>query len=360
MFFSILVVYFFSDAAPLVISNCTFQDNHKSGVSFKDYTGNMIIDTTTVARNKEEGITAERIFGTLTFNNSHFINNSANGLAIVDSSLNSCNLHEFSAKGNAQNGLHFKRVSFKGHVSQSEFVGNHKNGFAIANGAGEVKFVNVTAVLNTNSGVRIYDGHVASSFKDCNFSNNREDGCFISNQEGAHQFFNCTATSNLRHGVSLFDPQSSSSSSLKYYFKQISLIDNTINDNSQYGVRLAPEGHSDDSNSAVNITLIISKNQFMRNRRGGIFLSPDQYWWQTPRGLIAIVTNNHFEQNKVSSFYINCARSFGLKAVIESNHFTNNTDKVLTMVDDNKCGKNHKRSSVDVSINKKHIHKEPR
>ncbi|XP_078343106.1 protein bark beetle-like isoform X1 [Oculina patagonica] len=338
------------DAASLVISNCTFRDNHKKGVSLKNFTGNMIIDKTTVARNNE-GITAERILGTLTATNSHFINNSANGLEILNSSLHSCNLHELSAKGNAENGLNFQRVYCKGRVSQSEFVGNHKNGFAIANGAGEVNFLNTTAVLNTNSGVRIYDGQVASRFKDCNFSSNMEDGCFISNQEGAHQFFNCTATSNLRHGVSLFDPQSSSPS-LKYYFKQISLINNTINDNFQYGFRLAPEAHSYYSNLAVNITLVISKNQFMRNRRGAIFLSPDHFWWPKPRGLKAIVTNNHFELNKGNAFYINCTRAFGLKAVIESNNFTNNTDQVLTMVDDNKCGTIDKRSSVDVSIDK--------
>lgn len=181
----------------------------------KDFTGNIAISSTTVYRNKREGMTAEEIFGTLTAIDTQFINNSANGLEILESSFLSCN------------------------VTDSTFDNNAKNGLVIKNGTGEVEFQNITAVLNTYSGVRIHDGKVSSDFRFSNLSNNREDGCSISNQVGAHQLFNCTASSNLRHGVSLFDPRHYNPSP-RYYFTHFSLIDSTVNDNIQYGVRLAP------------------------------------------------------------------------------------------------------------------------
>ncbi len=297
-------------------------------------------------------MTAELISGTMTATNTHFINNSANGLGILDSSFLSCSLHQLSAKGNIRDGLYFQRVALKSNVSQSVFNGNTYNGFAISNGAGEVEFRNITAVLNRYSGVRIYDGQVSSSFKSCNLSENQEDGCSISNQAGSHQFSNCTANYNLRHGVSLFDPRYYTP---KYYFNQISLRDSSINDNTQYGVRLALE-YQHSSDSTMNVTIVITKNRCMRNGRGGMFLSPDYYWWywysQKPRRVEAIVTNNHFEQNKVNAFYVYCTGGLGLEAVIESNTFINNTDKVLTLLDNNNCGANYRSTPVNVKIDK--------
>ena len=343
--------HIFSDAPSLVISNCTFRDNHGKGVSLTDFSGNTIIDTTTVIRNSAGGMTTERISGTLTATNSHFINNSANGLEILDSSFLSCNLHGLSSKENEGNGSYFHYVaSLDSKVSHSVFVGNVHNGIAIANSASQVAFRNVTAVLNKYSGVRNHDGQVSSSFESCDLSNNREDGCCISNQAGAHQFFNCTANSNLRHGVSFSDPYQHSSSAPRHFFNQISLIDNTINDNTQYGFKLAPEGQY--AGDAPNVTMVITNNQFMRNSRGGIFISPANYWWTKPRRVQASVTDNHFEQNKVNAFHVFCVY---LEAVIESNRFINNTDKVLTLMNNNRCRLNKKRDSnlnpVNVEIN---------
>lgn len=191
-----------------MISNSTFNDNHGKGISLKDFTGKVAISTTDVFRNKGEGMAAERISGEIAATNAHFIDNSANGLGIFDSSFISCNLHELSTKGNVRNGVYLQSVGLRSNVSDSVFDGNTLHGFAITNGAGEVEFRNITAVLNTHSGVRIYDGKVSSNFRFSNLSKNREDGCCISNQAGSHQFFNCTANYNLRHGLSLFDVRS--------------------------------------------------------------------------------------------------------------------------------------------------------
>ncbi len=295
-------------------------------------------------------MTAERISGTITATDNHFINNSANGLELLDSSFLSCNLHQLYAKGNIHNGLYFQRVALKSNVTDSSFDENAYNGFESANGDGEVEFRNVTAVLNTQSGVRIYDGNVSSNFRFSYFSNNREDGCCISNQAGAHQFFNCTANSNLRNGISLLDPPFYTVP--RHYFKQFSLIDSTINDNIQYGARLAPE-FMYISDSAVNVTVAISKNQLMRNSRGGIFLSPVYYYfWYQPRRVEAVVTKNYFEENKVKAFHVYCTGGIGLLAVIESNKFINNTDQVLTLIDDDNCGTNYRSNPVNVKIEK--------
>ena len=314
--------------------------------------GNTIIDTTTVIRNGAGGMIAERISGTLTVTDSHFINNSANGLKILDSSFLSCNLHGLSSKENEGNGSYFHYVSsLNSDVFHSEFVGNTHNGFAIANSASQIAFRNFTAVLNMYSGVQIHDGLVSSSFESCNLSNNREDGCCISNQDGTHQFFNCTANSNLRHGVSFSDPHRRlhSSSAPRHFFKQISLINNTINDNSQCGFKLAPEGQ--DASDSANITMEITNNQFMRNSRGGIFMSPEYYWWTKPRRVQASVTANHFEQNKVNTFHVSSC--VYLEAVIKSNRFINNTDKVLALMNNDRCGSNKGRdlNPVKVEIN---------
>ncbi len=313
-----------------------------------------MISATAAFRNKEEGLNAERIFGTLTVTNTHFINNSANGLRILDSNFLPCILHKLTTKGNVHNGFYLQRVGLKSNVSDSAFDENAFNGFAIANGAGEVEFRNITAVLNTYSGVRIYDGKVTSYMKFSNLSNNKEDGCCITNQAGAHQFSNCTANANLRHGVSLFDLRLRSS---RYRFKQFSIRDSTINDNTQYGVSLAPEGiYPTDIDSTVNVTMAIANNQFVRNRRGGIFLSPN---WDNvddgcvelkPRRMEAIVTKNYFKENKVNVFYMYCVRAFGIDAIIESNKFINNTDKVLTLVDNNNCCYTCENVAVNVTI----------
>ncbi|KAJ7370758.1 hypothetical protein OS493_030189 [Desmophyllum pertusum] len=345
------------DVISLLVSNCTFNDNQGKGVYLKDFRGNLAISTTAVYRNKGEGMTAERISGTITATNTHFINNSVNGLAILDSSFLPCNLHELSTKGNVHNGLYLQRVALKSNVSDSAFNENFYNGFEITNGAGKIEFRNITAAWNRYSGVRIYDGKVSSNFKFCHLSNNREDGCCITKQAGAHQFLNCTAHSNLRHGVSLFD----SGASPRRQFAHFSLEESVITDNTQYGVKLGPECQYW-SDSAVNVTMVITKNRIERNNKGGIFLSPDSRTWNwysqlKPRRVQTIVTNNHFEENKVNAFYVYCTGFLGLDAVIESNAFINNTDKVLTLLDNNNCGANYKSNPVNVRIDKNNFTK---
>ena len=338
-----LIFHIFSDAPSLVISNCTFHDNHRKGVSLIGFWGNTTIDSTTVTRNRAGGITTERVSATLTATNSHFINNSANGLEIFDSSFLSCNLHGLSSKENEGNGSYFHYVaSLDSNVSHSVFVGNAHNGIAIANSATQIAFRNVAAVFNKYSGVRNHDGQVSSSFESCDLSNNREDGCCISNQAGAHQFFNCTANSNFRHGFSFLDFHQASSSAPRHFFKQISLISNTINDNTQYGFNLAPEGLY--ASDPANLTMVITNNQFMRNSRGGIFISPANYWWTKPRRVQASVTENHFEQHKVNAFHVFCVY---LEAVIESNRFINNMDKVMTLMNNNRCRSNKERDPLN-------------
>ena len=333
-----MTFHIFLDVPSLVISNCTFRDNHKKGFSLTDFLGNTIIGTVTVIRNNAGGMTAERISGTLTATNSHFINNSANGLEILSSSFLSCNLHGLSSKENEGNGSYFHYVgSLNSNVSRSAFVGNAHNGIAVVNSASQIAFRNVTAVSNKYSGVQIHDGQVSSNFESCNLSNNREDGCCILNQAGAHQFLNCTANSNLRHGVnvSFSDPSSAS----RQFFKQISLIDNTINDNAQNGFKLALEGRY--VRNSANVTMVITNNQLMRNSRGVIIMFPNYYRLRVQ----ARVTDNHFEQNKVNAFQVSsCAY---LEAVIKSNRFINNTVKVLTLMNNNRCGSNKGRVEIN-------------
>ena len=337
-----------------MIANSTFKDNHGKGILLKDFTGKLAISTTEVFRNKGEGMTAERISGEIAATNVHFINNSANGLAIFDSSFTSCSIHELSTKGNVRNGVYFQRVAFRSNVSDSVFDSNSLHGFAITNGAGKIEYRNIIAVLNTYSGVRIYDGKVSSSFRSSNLSRNREDGCCISNQVGSHQFFNCTANSNLRHGISLFDVRTTNRyAPPRHQFTHFSLEESTIADNSQYGLKLGPECQYW-SDSVVNVTMTVSKNQIARNNKAGIFLTPDSCSWSSyslrPRRLETIVINNYFEQNKGNTLYVYCTGFLGLNAVIESNTFRNNTDKVMTLFDNNNCGANYKSNPVNVKI----------
>ena len=335
-----------------MISNSTFNDNRGKGISLKDFTGKLAISSTEVVRNKGEGMTAQRISGEIAAANVHFINNSGNGLAIFDSSFISCTIHKLSTKGNVRNGVYFQRVAFRSNVSDSAFDSNSLHGFAITNGAGEVEFRNITAVLNGYSGARIYDGKVSSNFRSSNLSSNREDGCCISNQAGFYQFFNCTVNYNIRHGVSLYDLRSSSSNApLRHH--HFSLEESTIAENTQYGVQLSPQCQSA-SDSVANVNISIIKNQILRNNKGGIFLSPYSCSWGSnsykPRRLQTVVNKNHFEQNKGNALYLYCTGFIGLDAVIESNTFVNNTDKVMTLLDNTNCGRNHRSNPVNVKI----------
>ena len=337
-----------------MISNSTFNDNHGKGISLKDFTGKLTISSTAVVRNSGEGMAAERISGEIASTNVRFVTNSANGLTIFDSSFTSCSIHELSTKGNLRNGVYFQRVGFRSNVSDSVFDSNALHGFAITNGAGEVEFGNITAISNTYSGVRIYDGKVSSTFRFSNLSKNKEDGCYISNQAGFYEFFNCTVNSNIRNGISLHDLRSFSwNAPLRY--RHFILEESRIADNTQYGVKLSPQCQYK-SDSVVNVTMLIMKNQILSNNKGGIFLCPDSCSWSShslkPRRLEAVVSNNYFEQNKGSAFYVYCTGFLGFDAIIESNTFINNTDKVLTLLDNSNCGTNYKSNLVNVNIDK--------
>lgn len=344
-----------------MISNCSFSDNRGNGAILKDLTGNVEISSTSVFRNKADGIAAERVLGTITTTNTSFINNSAHGLAILDSSFSSCKLNQVSTKGNSRNGLYLQRVALKGNVSNSLFHGNGLQGFAFNNGAGEIEFRKIRAILNRYSGVRFYDGKASSKFFFSNLTSNNEDGCCMSNQGGTHQFFNCTANSNVRHGVSLFDVRRRySTEPPRHQFIEFILIDSVIKDNTQYGVKLGPECQYW-SESAVNVTMTMNRNHIWRNSKGGIFLSPDSCSWSSSalrlRRIDATVRENRFEENKVNAFYVYCTGFLGLQAVIESNKFINNSDKVLTLLDNNNCGANYRSNPVNFVIRKNNFTK---
>ena len=343
-----------ADLLSLVISNCTFNDNCGEGVSIKNITGNIGISTSNALRNKEGGFSAQSIFGKITVTDTRIINNTHNGLKIQNGSFLSLNCHGVSTKGNSESGFHLQRVALKGNISDSAFDGNMNNGFGIANGAGDIQLRNISAVLNRGSGIRIYDGKVSSTFSSCNFSMNRGDGCSMSNQAGAHYFFNCTANSNLRHGVTLIDVRTYYNDRSRHQFKLFHLVKTAVSRNGENGVNLGPYCHYW-SESAANVSIKIINNTIVRNRRGGIVLSPSSrcYYWhlQQPRKVSATVSNNRFEENTGRPFYVYCTGRFGLEAVLESNRFINNTDKVLTVVDDNQCGANYKASRpVNVEI----------
>ena len=285
---------------------------------------------------------AERVLGTLTTSESLFVNNSAHGLHIDNSSLLSYNLYQLKVNGNLMNGLYLKRVALLSNISDSAFEKNAYNGFTLHNGAGKIEFRNITAAFNRKSGVKIYDGKASTTFLSSTFFKNREDGCCISNQAGFQEFFNCTANSNSRHGFSLFDvSRHFSRESPKYQLKHFSLLDSSVIDNSYYGVKLGPDCQYW-SESVINVTMKIINNRIVRNNKAGVFLSPDScpYSNQKPRKLFATVRNNHFEGNKGNAFCVYCTGQLGLDAAIESNKFLNNTDKVLTFVDDNRCRAN--------------------
>ena len=297
-------------------------------------------------------MSAERILGEFTITETNFIGNRGEGLKIQNSSLLSCNLRQLSAKINSRNGVHLKRIAQKSNVSDLMLEANWKNGFQIADGTGSVDFHNVTAVLNRFSGVRISDGKTSSTFSFCNFSGNRVDGCFISNQAGDHQLFNCTVNSNSRYGVNLLDVRTYYNDPSRHQFRHLSLVSNDLNNNSQYGVRLGPYCQYW-KESAVNVTMAIFNNNIECNG-GGISLSPGYgycYWYwnlRNTRKVSAIVSKNVFKENRVNTFNVNCMGLLGLEAVIESNKFIYNTDKVLTLVD--YCGAQNIRSCVNLKI----------
>ena len=325
-------------------------------MKLKDLTGNIEISSSTFFRNKADGIAAERILGIVTTTDTSFINNSAHGLAILYSSFLSCKLHQVSTKGNAWNGLYLQRVALKANVSNSLFHGNGLHGFAFNNGAGEIEFRKITAVLNRYSGIRFYDGKASSRFFLSNLTSNNEDGCCMSNQGGAHHFFNCTVNCNVRHGLSLFDVRRRySSEPPRHQFIDFILVDSVIKDNTQYGLKLDPECQYW-SKSAVNVTLTINNNHIWRNSKGGIFLAPGSCIWSSsalrPRKVAATMRENHFEENKANAFYAYCTGFFGLQAVIESNKFINNSNKVLTLIDNNNCGANYRANPVNFDIRK--------
>lgn len=293
-----------------------------------------------------DGMMIDRFQGKMKIFDTHVINNSANGLRIVYSSFLSCTIHQMFSKKNTLNGLYFLRVALKSNFSDSVFSGNAHSGLAIAYGAGKVKCWNVTFGLNKHCGVRFSDGKVSTNFKYCDFSRNSHDGGYISNEEGTHQFLNCTVSLNSRYGISLSDPPRDISRQ-RHYFKNLTLTDCVISENANYGVKLALEKHTS------NVSITINKNRVASNGGGGIILSPDHNRWyfDRPRRVTALLENNHFEQNKINAIYVYCTGFLGIDALIDSNVFVNNTEKVIKLFDDISCG-SYRSNPVNVKISR--------
>lgn len=302
-------------------------------MELKNVTAKVSISTTAVFRNKAGGLLAERILGTISTSNTYFVNNSAHGFEILDSSFVSCNLHQVSTIGNSQNGLYFQRVALKSNVSDSMFDGNAQHGFALNTGAGEIEFRNITAVLNGQSGVRFYDGKTSSKLFFSDLTSNGQDGWYMTNEGGPHHLFNCTVNNNARNGITLFDVRRLYWSVLpQNQFVNFILVASVVKGNAQYGLELRPESQYR-GESTANVTMTINNNHICRNNRGGILLEPEHYstYWLGSRHIEAAVKENHFEENKMNAFYVYSRSFLGLKAVIGSNKFINNTDKVITL-----------------------------
>ncbi|PFX18273.1 Macrophage receptor MARCO [Stylophora pistillata] len=338
------------DCCSLVIFNSSFSDNQGRGIFLKDFVGNLDISETKVFRNGMDGLMIERTHGKITMLGSHFIDNSANGLGFLDSSFLSYILCQLFFKGNGYNGLNVQRVAFKGKISDSEFTENGYNGLVIASGTGEVVMQNVLAILNKQNGVMAYDGKIATEFKFCNFSRNQKDGCYIANQAGSHQLYNCSANSNSRCGISLSDPIYYSSPN--YHFKGFILKDSTIQNNALFGIKFS-FGEKNPREYGVNPSIVIKRNSFVGNSRGGIVLSSNyrRWYWNDPRKIDFVVNNNLFEQNKANSIYVNCFSFLGSNSLIESNKFVNNSDGVVTFLHDNNCKPDRKGNPIIVTIN---------
>lgn len=78
--------------------NCIFCENYKKGVFLIDFMGNMIIDVIIIICNGVGGMIVEWVFGIFIVINSYFINNSVNGLKILDSSFLLFNLYGLFSK----------------------------------------------------------------------------------------------------------------------------------------------------------------------------------------------------------------------------------------------------------------------
>ena len=321
-----------------------------------DITAKIAISTTSVSRNRAGGITAQRLLGTITATDTLLIKNRAHGLAILDSSFLPCILHQVVAEGNAANGLYLQRVAVKSNISDSIFYRNVFNGFVLENGAGEIEFQNITAVLNNYAGVTFHDGKASSKFLLSNLTRNLQDGCLLSNQGGTHQFFNCSANFNRRDGISLYDVTPGYlSDPPRHQFSDFILQGCVLNGNRYNGLKLGPACQHW-SESAVNVTMTISNDYFSSNGGWGFFLGPHRMYCKlqgpnyAPRKSSAIVRENVFEENSLAAFYVYCMGFLGLDAVIAANQFIKQTSKVLTLTDDSKCGAHIRTNPVNVEI----------
>lgn len=94
--------------------------------------GNMIIGIIIVIWNSVGGMIVEWNVGIFIVIYSYFINNSVNGLEILDSSFLLCNLYGLFSKENEGSGLYFYYVVFfNSNVFYLVFVGNGYNGIVI-------------------------------------------------------------------------------------------------------------------------------------------------------------------------------------------------------------------------------------
>ena len=349
-------------------------DNNGNGAVIKNFTGKIEITKANFFRNKQDGLIIARFSGQLSANtDTLFVNNSANGLRVLQSSLFKCTINSVFSIKNKNNGLYFHHVAMKSHFSNSRLEENSQNGlifseagftsnmtdtvfsvnlyhgFSIDSSLGHVNFRNISAMTNKYNGVNMYDGKVSSVFQDSYFSRNEQDGCSISSQVGRYSFYNCVANSNSRHGINLIDGRNRNK---PRHFQLFILQNSTVSENVQYGISLSPECKYWDDTS-VNVTLFISENHITRNRKGGVFVSPQAcslYSNERPRRLEATVRHNHFEQNDQSSFYAYCTGRLGFNAVFFHNTFFNNTKNVITLVDNTNCGAQFRSNAVHVNL----------
>ena len=381
-----------------MISNSTFSNNSKSGITVDNLIGNSRISRTTVIGNNYNGLYITKTTGTLEFTDVKSSKNQASGI-VVDAGTLSFRMSDSLVEENGGQGLHIlNQVNSTIKIYNSQFVrnsdgegvylqafrycyvrlvevlslGNSQNG-ALFTRLSDTRLNFSSCKFDGNSNIGVYTDYFfrgglnlekistsnnyrsgyAFEFGDTNINiesssslGNGRDGFFVQNQGGEVVLKDFIAGGNKRNGLWFQDTKSAR-------LRSVYLLNCNVSGNSQYGVLFYLTYRIDQR--PENYVITVANSAIFNNSLDGCKIYPSNCGWgndRWQRSVQLLFTGNKVKGNKKNGLDILGPEWYVLSAVLANNIYYENSGLALTVRHGRRCSyENSSPFNLQVSSN---------
>ena len=381
-----------------MITNSTFSNNSKSGITVDNLIGNSRISQTTVIGNNYNGLYITKTTGTLEFNDVNSSKNRASGIVVdagtlsfrmsdslveenggqglhilnqVNSTIKIYNsqfvrnsngegvylqafrycyvrLVEVLSLGNSQNGALFTRLSdTRLNFSSCKFDGNSNKGvYADYFLRGGLHLERISTSNNYRSGYAFEFGDTSINIESSSSFGNGRDGFYVENQGGEVVLKDFVAGGNKRNGLWFLDTESAR-------LRSVHLLSCNVSGNIQYGVLFYLTYRFDQR--PENYIIKVSNSTIFNNSLGGCKIYPSDCGWGNvgwQRSVRLLFTGNKVKRNKKNGLDIYGPEWYVLSAVLANNIYYENSGLALIVRHGRRCSyENSSPFNLQVSSN---------